>query len=136
MNDNEKNTSILSVILKTVGFLFGAFLIFKLINEGNNNDEVKKELEVEEKGEITPKAAKDEVRKMGKIKKKIYPINERQYQILAEIKEKGQLEPSEIYTLQPNVSTRTLRRDMDVLVAQGVVKQEGNTKSTKYTYIG
>lgn len=115
MNDNEKNTSILSVILKTVGFLFGAFLIFKLINEGNNNDEVKK---------------------VEKIKKKIYPINERQYQILAKIKEKGQLEPSEIYTLQPNVSTRTLRRDMDVLVAQGVVKQEGNTKSTKYTYIG
>lgn len=135
MNDNEKDTSILSVILKTVGFFLGAFLIFKLINEGNNNDEVKKELEVED-GEITPKAAKDEVKKVEKIEKKIYPINERQYQILAEIKEKGQLEPSEIYTLQPNVSTRTLRRDMDVLVAQGVVKQEGNTKSTKYTYIG
>jgi len=25
---------------------------------------------------------------------------------------------------------------MDVLVTQGVVKQEGSTKSTKYTYIG
>ncbi len=131
MNDNEKDTSILSVILKTVGFFLGAFLIFKLITERKKEDE-----QIEEDGEITPKAAKDEVKKVEKIEKKIYPINERQYKILAEIKEKGQLEPSEIYTLQPNVSTRTLRRDMDVLVAQGVVKQEGNTKSTKYTYIG
>ena len=131
MNDNEKDTSILSVILKTVGFFLGAFLIFKLITERKKEDE-----QIEEDGEITPKAAKDEVKKVEKIEKKIYPINERQYKILAKIKEKGQLEPSEIYTLQLNVSTRTLRRDMDVLVAQGVVKQEGNTKSTKYTYIG
>jgi len=29
-----------------------------------------------------------------------------------------------------------LRRDMDVLVSKGVVRQEGSTKSTKYTYIG
>lgn len=133
MQENEKNTSIFSVILKTLGFILGAFLIFKLISEESNKDE---EQIKEDKGEITPKAAKDEVKKVEKIEKKIYPINERQYKILAKIKEKGQLEPSEIYTLQPNVSTRTLRRDMDVLVAQGVVKQEGNTKSTKYTYIG
>lgn len=133
MQENEKNTSIFSVILKTLGFILGAFLIFKLISEESNKDD---EQIKEDKGEVTPKAAKDEVKKVEKIEKKIYPINERQYKILAKIKEKGQLEPSEIYTLQPNVSTRTLRRDMDVLVAQGVVKQEGNTKSTKYTYIG
>ena len=32
-----------------------------------------------------------------------------------------------------DVSTRTLRRDMDVLVRAGVVRQYDNTKSTKYT---
>lgn len=128
MEDNEKDTSIWSVLFSILGFLFGAFLVYKAISG--------KDKERDDKGEITPKAAKDEVKKVEKIEKKIYPINERQYKILAKIKEKGQLEPSEIYTLQPNVSTRTLRRDMDVLVAQGVVKQEGNTKSTKYTYIG
>lgn len=132
MEDNDKDTSVWSVFLNILGFFFGAFLIFKAIS---GRDEEKEE-EEEEIGDITPKAASDEVKKLGKIEKKIYPINERQYKILAEIEEKGQMEPSEIYALEPNVSTRTLRRDMDVLVKEGVVKQEGSTKSTKYTYIG
>ena len=132
MEENEKNTSIWSVLFSILGFLFGAFLIYKVFVE---KKELKKEKK-EEKGEITPKAANDEVKKVEKIEKKIYPINERQYKILAKIKEKGEMIPSEIYALEPNVSTRTLRRDMDVLVKQGVVKQEGSTKSTKYTYIG
>ena len=132
MEENEKNTSIWSVLFSILGFLFGAFLVYKAVSKKKAQKKEKKE----EKGEITPKAAKDEVKKVEKIKKKIYPINERQYKILAMIKEKGEMTPSEIYALEPNVSTRTLRRDMDVLVTQGVVKQEGSTKSTKYTYIG
>ena len=132
MEENEKNTSIWSVLFSILGFLFGAFLIYKVFVEKKGPQEEKKE----EKGEITPKAAKDEVKKVEKIKKKIYPINERQYKILATIKKKGKMIPSEIYALEPSVSTRTLRRDMDVLVKQGVVNQEGSTKSTKYTYIG
>lgn len=131
MEENEKDTSIWSVFFSILGFLFGAFLIYKAFTEKKELTKVK-----EEEGEITLKAAKDEVKKVEKIEKKIYPINERQYKILAKIKEKGRMEPSEIYALEPNVSTRTLRRDMDVLVKQGVVKQEGSTKSTKYTYIG
>jgi predicted HTH transcriptional regulator len=129
MKENEKEVSVWSVFLNILGFLFGAFLVYTAISK-------KKESKKEEKGEITPKAVKDEVEKIEKIEKKIYPINERQYKILAMIKEKGKTEPSEIYALEPNVSTRTLRRDMDVLVKQGVVKQEGSTKSTKYRYIG
>jgi len=129
MKENEKEVSVWSVFLNILGFLFGAFLVYTAISK-------KKESKKEEKGEITPKAVKDEVEKIEKIEKKIYPINERQYKILAMIKEKGKMEPSEIYALEPNVSTRTLRRDMDVLVKQGVVNQEGSTKSTKYTYIG
>ena len=129
MKENEKEVSVWSVFLNILGFLFGAFLVYTAISK-------KKESKKEEKGEITPKAVKDEVEKIEKIEKKIYPINERQYKILAMIKEKGKIEPSEIYALEPNVSTRTLRRDMDVLVKQGVVKQEGSTKSTKYRYIG
>ena len=132
MKENEKDVSVWSVFFTVLGFLFGAFLVFKAINEKGELKEKKKE----EKGEITPKAVKDEVKKIEKIEKKVYPINERQYRILAMMKEKGRMEPSEIYALEPNVSTRTLRRDMDVLVKQGVVKQEGSTKSTKYRYIG
>jgi len=129
MKENEKEVSVWSVFLNILGFLFGAFLVYTAISK-------KKESKKEEKGEITSKAVKDEVEKIEKIEKKIYLINERQYKILAMIKEKGKMEPSEIYALEPNVSTRTLRRDMDVLVKQGVVKQEGSTKSTKYRYIG
>lgn len=129
MKENEKEVSVWSVFLNILGFLFGAFLVYTAISK-------KKESKKEEKGEITPKAVSDEVKKIEKIEKKVYPINERQYRILAMMKEKGRMEPSEIYALEPNVSTRTLRRDMDVLVKQGVVKQEGSTKSTKYRYIG
>jgi predicted HTH transcriptional regulator len=129
MEENEKDVSVWSVFLSILGFLFGAFLVYTVISE-------KKESKKKEKGEITPKAVSDEVKKIEKIEKKVYPINERQYRILAMMKEKGRMEPSEIYALEPNVSTRTLRRDMDVLVKQGVVKQEGSTKSTKYRYIG
>jgi len=132
MKENEKEVSVWSVFLSILGFLFGAFLVYKIVSEKKESKEEKKE----EKGEITPKAVSDEVKKIEKIEKKVYPINERQYKILATIKEKGRMEPSEIYALEPNVSTRTLRRDMDVLVKQGVVKQEGSTKSTKYRYIG
>ncbi len=131
MEENEKDTSIWSVFFSILGFFFGAFLIYKAFTEKKESKGIK-----EEEGEITPKAASDEVKKVEKIEKKIYPINERQYKILAKIKEKGRMEPAEIYALEPNVSTRTLRRDMDVLVKQGVVNQEGSTKSTKYTYIG
>lgn len=130
MEENEKDTSILSVFFSILGFLFGAFLVYQAFAEKNESKGIKEE------GEITSKAASDEVKKVEKIEKKVYPINERQYKILAKIKEKGEMIPSEIYALEPNISTRTLRRDMDVLVKQGVVKQEGSTKSTKYTYIG
>ena len=131
MKENEKEVSVWSVFLSILGFLFGAFLVYQAFAEKNESKGIKKE-----EGEITPKAVSDEVKKIERIEKKVYPINERQYKILAAIKEKGRMEPSEIYALEPNVSTRTLRRDMDVLVKQGVVKQEGSTKSTKYRYIG
>lgn len=126
---NQKDISVWSIFLNTLGFIFGAFLIFKLIRG-------KDEKEKKEKDIIPPKAVKDEVKKMRNIKNKVFPVNERQYKILATIREKKEMEPSEIYALDPSVSTRTLRRDMDVLVSKGVVRQEGSTKSTKYTYLG
>lgn len=61
-------------------------------------------------------------------------LNERQMKILERIRQEGRMDPSEIYSLIPNVSTRTIRRDMDVLVAKGIVSQEGLTKSTSYIY--
>ncbi|MGI6423363.1 MAG: DeoR family transcriptional regulator [Candidatus Dojkabacteria bacterium] len=123
MEENQKDISIWSVLSNILGFLFGAFLIYKIINRKRGFEKTEKFIQ---------RPPIDEVKKV----KKIYPINERQYKILATISKKGTMTPSEIYALEPNLSTRTLRRDMDVLVEQGVVRQEGSTKSTKYTYIG
>lgn len=71
--------------------------------------------------------------------KKILPIsrelNNRQDSIMKLIKRRRVVLPSDIYALNPNVSTRTLRRDMDVLVELGLVKQEGSTRDTKYILI-
>ncbi|NMC08719.1 DeoR family transcriptional regulator, partial [Candidatus Microgenomates bacterium] len=60
----------------------------------------------------------------------------RQQRILLRIKRVGSLDPKEIYGMFPKVSSRTIRRDMDLLVNKKQVKQDGVTKATKYIYIG
>jgi len=61
-------------------------------------------------------------------------LNRRQEKILNEIRKKRIISPTELYAFVPNVSPRTLRRDMDVLAKSGFVMQEGTTKSTTYRY--
>lgn len=61
-------------------------------------------------------------------------LNSRQRKILDQIKLKNKMDPKDIYALVPNVSTRTVRRDMDILVDLGFVLQQGSTKSTTYIY--
>lgn len=63
-------------------------------------------------------------------------LNERQEVIVEYLVGKGEITPKELKKIIPDVSTRTIRRDMDKLVEKGVVRQEGSTKSTFYTYIG
>lgn len=79
---------------------------------------------------------KSRVKVSNKKNKDIQGLNGRESKILECIEEKGSLTPKEIYSLFPNFSSRTLRRDMDSLVARKFVKQSGVTKSTKYIYIG
>lgn len=61
-------------------------------------------------------------------------LNTRQTLILNEIKRNGIISPAELHSLIPNVSSRTLRRDMNVLMQKGLILQEGTTKSTTYRY--
>lgn len=129
---NEKEPSIWSTLSSILGFLVGVFVIFSIFkNSEEKEDPSNKPLSKSQKKNIVKNAEGivDSTRK-------VLDINKRQGSILAEIEQKGKMTPAEIYKLQPEVSTRTLRRDMDVLVKEGVVKQEGSTKSTKYTYIG
>ncbi|OGC44471.1 hypothetical protein A2400_00915 [candidate division WS6 bacterium RIFOXYB1_FULL_33_14] len=69
-------------------------------------------------------------------KRNLRSLNSRQLKILKLLEKRKVLLPSDIYSLHPQVSTRTLRRDMTSLVELNIVKQEGSTKDTKYILIG
>lgn len=118
--ETENKSTGLSNLIQLAGLAVGVFLIIFLKHTQSKNSEPLLDDDMNEEGGV-------------KIEDK---FNERQNSILNLIKKKKTLTPSEIYSLSPNVSTRTLRRDMDVLVENGVVIQEGSTKSTKYTYTG
>lgn len=119
MSKNKKTIYILSAILGTV-------LFFKLISQ-------KKEIftPLNKYPELKPKKESQE----KKIEVKNKNLNQRQQAIMKLIKRRKVVLPSDIYALNPNVSTRTLRRDMDVLVEMGLVEQEGSTRDTKYILI-
>lgn len=64
--------------------------------------------------------------------KSLTELNDRQNKILQRITKSKVLLPSQIYGIFPEVSTRTLRRDMNVLISKDLVIQEGSTKDTRY----
>lgn len=129
MEEEKNEFSFWSTLGNIVSFGIGLFIIYSIIS--SQSKEGKKSVKNER--ERKPIKQKKEIRQKVK---DVLPINERQNSILAAIRRKGEMTPSVLYAIAPNVSTRTLRRDMDVLVKLGLVRQDGNTKSTKYTYIG
>lgn len=62
----------------------------------------------------------------------IKDLTDRQKKIMVFLQEKKMAKPPELRKIAGDVSSRTVRRDMDVLVAKGLVSQEGTTKSTYY----
>lgn len=129
-NTNPKEKPLFSIILGALSFLFGFFIIY-LIAKHLQKKEEKENLFNDIEGNVG-----EENNGSNYVRDFSVDLNERQNRILMELKCRGEISPSEIYRLQPNVSTRTLRRDMDVLVKAGIVRQDGNTKSTKYIYVG
>lgn len=123
----KKDGGLLFNIIVLGTSLFGLFLIIflKLVASKEYPQSLLQEDLTESRVKTSNKKSKD-----------IQGLNGRESQILERIEEKGSLTPKEIYSLFPNVSSRTLRRDMDSLVARKFVKQSGVTKSTKYIYIG
>lgn len=59
-------------------------------------------------------------------------LNSRQKDILKLFNKRDILLPTDIYSVAPDLSTRTLRRDMDKLEELGFILKEGSTKDTKY----
>jgi len=113
------------MIKKIIGFLIpiiGIVLLFEYLNSKN----VKKET-------IFIKKAPRKASTRTQLKN--INLNERQQSIVKLFKKRDILLPTDIYSVAPNLSTRTFRRDMDRLVELGLVKKEGSTKDTKYRII-
>ena len=107
------------IIIVTCGF--GAIL-YLLVTHGS-----------EEMGEKEEKVkVKPPVVKVIEVK----DLTERQKNILTYMTEKKMAKPPELRKIAGDVSTRTVRRDMNVLIQKGLVSQEGSTKSTYYRYMG
>ncbi len=123
-NSSKKNDGVLGTILTLAGVVAGVFLITKLTHQETHKIPMSKESDPKPKlKETAPE-------------QKLDGGNDRQQRILAVVKEKGMITPKELQSLLPDVSTRTLRRDMDSLAKAKLVSQKGSTKSTFYKYIG
>jgi len=125
--NNEKNSSILFNLLTLLSFGLGIFLIIFFKQRKNKDVEQAKTVDDDEKARVKTFSTASNI--VGK-------LNKRQLKILEKISQEKSMNPSEIYDLSPDVSTRTIRRDMDTLTDLGLVTQEGSTKATTYIYIG
>jgi len=128
-NTPKKENHVLSTILTLGGIFLGVFLITKLTHQETSTTPLSKE-SPEKKKQGKPEA------KIEKVEEKILGLNDRQVRILKVVKEKGIITPKDLQTLVPDVSSRTLRRDMDALAKEKYISQKGSTKSTFYKYIG
>lgn len=108
------------LIIVTCGF--GAIL-YLLVTHGDGEEEEKK-------------TVNKEVKPVLKKEDSLKGLTDRQKDILAFIVEKKMAKPPELRKVAGDVSDRTVRRDMDVLIRKDLVSQEGSTKSTFYKYIG
>jgi len=127
-DNNQKEMSVKSLLTSILSLLIGLFLLGSILKNRKDEDsksELKEKSQTPDKEEIVQDSVKN-----------VVGLNKRQAEILAEVSRLKEITPSELYKLQPNVSSRTLRRDMDVLVNKGLISQDGSTKSTKYTYLG
>ena len=116
-NTPKQENRTLNTILTLGGIFLGAFLITKFTHQETYTEPLGKESD-------------------GGDKEKVLGLNTRQVDILNVVKEKGIVTPKDLQELVPNVSSRTLRRDMDVLAREKYISQKGSTKSTFYKYIG
>ncbi|MHC1716640.1 MAG: DeoR family transcriptional regulator [Candidatus Dojkabacteria bacterium] len=126
-NTGKKRDDILYNLITLFSFFFGLFLII-FLRHGEGKESVQSVTEsIEDRSRVNFANRKDT---------RQFSFNGRQNIILDKIREERSLSPKNIYAMFPGVTSRTLRRDMDSLVEQKLVKQNGVTKSTNYTYIG
>lgn len=128
--DNRNEGNPFRYFFTLLFFLVGVIMYIIIKQRGKNIREVKvvegiKDKKVDSEREIVNNNDQEILKK----------LTERQQLIIDEIKKKGSIYPTDLADLLPDVSTRTIRRDMTRLVELELVKQNGSTKSTYYTYI-
>jgi len=138
-NSNCNTQRPICKIFTLFGFLFG-LLLYIIVNQAKE----KEQKPTQKKKDLIPKPVqlpknveKDEPQKETvELDLKELKLSGRQKIVVEEIMHKGKIYPSELQELLPNVSSRTIRRDMNGLEKLGLVEQKGATKSTYYKYIG
>lgn len=106
-----------------LGFLSSIILLLEVLTRRYRSTE-------EKLGYLGKEETQDPIAKI--IQENQDTLNERQVKILELFKEKDVLYPSEIYEVLPEVSTRTIRRDMTALANLDLVEQIGSTRDTYY----
>ncbi|MFQ5493482.1 MAG: hypothetical protein ACE5DX_04975 [Candidatus Dojkabacteria bacterium] len=111
-------------VLVVIGAVYAGFQITRKINSGQLD------LGLPEKKDDNG----DDLFRPKKVSTDIEPPNltPRQQEIFDLVKASYQIEMKDIERQITGVTRRTLRRDMDRLEAEGLVRQEGKTKSARY----
>ncbi len=132
-NENCNNRHPLITLFTLLG-IFAGFILYTILKQEKKTEDGRHG----EKVEKTRKIEKT-IKKLNKPQKKndgniIKELSERQQRIVALLEKEGKIYPSQLQELLPNVSTRTIRRDMTDLEKKNIVEQKGSTKSTYYIY--
>lgn len=133
--ENCNNKSCFPNFFTFLAFVLG-FALYIIIKQRKDNEAkplTEREPLIIKKKELPKKVNREKIfeHKIESIK-----LTDRQERIVERLMQKGKMFPSQLQELLPEVSARTVRRDMTSLEKQGLVKQRGTTKSTYYVYIG
>lgn len=138
-NSNRNTPRPIWKIFTLLGFLVGVLLYILIKQEKKGEEESpQRKKELLSKPKKLPKTVKEDEPKGDRVDLDLetLKLSSRQKKIVKKLIKKGKVYPSELQDLLPNVSSRTIRRDMNGLEKLGLVEQKGATKSTYYKYIG
>lgn len=109
-------------------FLFG-FVAYIIIKQSRESKKIQRNFNPKPNKDSAPERIVVNKKPLLTVKK---GMTKRQEQIYEDLVRKGKLYPTDLAKLLPEVSSRTIRRDMTKLVELGLVNQKGTTKSTYY----
>lgn len=110
--------------LKGIFFVFGIMLGVRIFKNRKSDDVLYQEVDIEPRVEKSTIVMKSQ--SIGA------SLNNRQKRIIELIKEYGQVEMKLLRKEFPDVTSRTLRRDLTKLSDENIIYKEGSTKAATY----